>query len=944
MKPHIQTDSNQSKELLEKSQLRKYIHIKGARSNNLKNLELYIPKNKLVVVTGLSGSGKSSLIIDTLYAEGQRRYVESLSSYARQFLDRMKKPEVDFIKGISPAIAIEQKVNNGNARSTVGSMTEIYDLLRLLYARIGKTFSPVTGIEVKKYEVNDIVNYIFNIPEGTKVQVLIPLQKKYDRTIGQELDLLLQKGYTRVVYKNQVIGIQDLLEDSNTDKTISVKKSPYNFKIIIDRFIINNDEENKKRVADSILLALAESEGECYIDTFDDNITHFSNRFEADGIEFISPIPHLFNFNNPHGACPKCEGYGKIVGIDAQLVIPNEDLSVYEEVVACWRGERGKEWKDHFIRSAAKFDFPIHRPYKDLNESEKDLLWNGNGMVNGIYEYFTMLEQESYKIQNRVMISRYRGKTTCNLCRGTRLRKEALYVKIAEKHIADLISIPVNELLIFFNQITLSEHDATIASRILSEIKNRLVTMDEIGLGYLTLNRASNTLSGGETQRINLTRTLGSNLSNSLYILDEPSVGLHPRDSEKLVDVLKRLRDLGNTVIVIEHEDTIIRNADYIIDIGPMAGIHGGELVFAGKYNEFINGNDHGITADYITSRKKIQIPVHKRKFNSKIQVQNARQHNLKNIDITIPLQAISVVSGVSGSGKTSLVQHTLFPLLKAYIEGNRESSNTIYGKITGDLNQIKQVEMINQNPLGKTSRSNPVTYVKAYDEIRKLFAHLQTSKIKGFEPKHFSFNVDGGRCDTCKGEGSITVEMQFLADVNIPCEVCNGKKFKNEVLEVTYQDKNIYDVLELSIEEALDFFKNKQSIINRIQPLYDVGLGYIKLGQSSSTLSGGEAQRVKLASYLGKEFNSKNIFFIFDEPTTGLHFYDIDKLMDAFNALVENGHTVLIVEHNTSVIKASDWVIDLGPEGGKEGGNLLYEGKPEGLKTISNSYTARYI
>lgn len=944
LKDQIQTDIHQKSEIIEKSQFKKYIHIKGARSNNLKNIELYIPKNKLVVVTGLSGSGKSSLIIDTLYAEGQRRYVESLSSYARQFLDRMKKPEVDFIKGISPAIAIEQKVNNSNARSTVGSMTEIYDLLRLLYARIGKTYSPITGKEVKRYQVNDIVNYIFNLTEGTKVQILIPLQYKHDRTLGQELNLLLQKGYSRVVQNNQISNIQDLIEDNSIDKNISVIKSPYHFKIIIDRFVVNADEENKKRAADSVSLAIAESEGECYIDTFDNNIAYFNNRFEADGIEFVTPIPHLFNFNNPHGACPKCEGYGKVLGIDPNLVIPNEDLSIYEEAVACWRGDRGKEWKNHFISNAGKFEFPIHRPYKDLNEKEKELLWQGNGIVNGINNYFKMLELESYKIQNRVMISRYRGKATCDMCKGTRLRKEALYIKVGDKNISELIIMPIDELLAFFNQIELSIHDTTIAERILLEIKNRLVTMNEIGLGYLTLDRTSNTLSGGETQRINLTRTLGSNLSSSLYILDEPSVGLHPRDTEKLVTVLKRLRDLGNTVIVIEHEDTVIRNADYIIDIGPMAGNYGGELVFAGKYEELINGNENGITADYITGRKEILIPELKRKTNSKIYIQNARQHNLKNIDVAIPLQSITVVSGLSGSGKTSLVQHTLYPLLKAYIEGNQNNGYSVYGKLSGDLKQIKAVEMINQNPLGRTSRSNPVTYVKAYDEIRKLFANQQLSKIRGFDPKHFSFNVDGGRCDTCKGEGYITVEMQFLADVNIPCEACNSKKFKNEILDVTYQDKNIYDVLELSIEEALEFFKNQKSIITRIQPLYDVGLGYIKLGQSSSTLSGGEAQRVKLASYLAKEYNSKNIFFIFDEPTTGLHFYDIDKLMGAFNTLVENGHTVLIVEHNTSVIKAADWIIDLGPEGGKAGGYVLYEGHPEGLKKIEDSYTAKFI
>lgn len=928
----------------DKKQLRKYIHIKGARSNNLRNIELFIPKNKLVVVTGLSGSGKSSLIIDTLYAEGQRRYVESLSSYARQFLDRMKKPEVDFIKGISPAIAIEQKVSNSNARSTVGSMTEIYDLLRLLYARIGKTFSPITGQLVKKHQVSDVVDYIFGLPVGNKVQLLIPLQHKHDRTIGQELNLLMQKGYTRIIHNGEMLNIQDLAEDENIDKEISVQQSPYDFKIIIDRFVVNEDEENKKRVADSVLLAFAESEGACYVDTFDGRVMYFNNRFEADGIEFMTPVPHLFNFNNPHGACPKCEGYGKIIGIDPHLVIPNENLSIYEEVIACWRGEKGKLWNAEVIKYSEKSHLPIHKPYKDLTEEQKAILWNGNAWFDGIHTYFGMLEQESYKIQNRVMISRYRGKTTCDLCKGSRLRKEALYIKVGGYDIGALTQLPVNELLDFFTNLVLDEHDATIAERILTEIKNRLQTMVDIGLEYLTMDRIASTLSGGETQRINLTRTLGSNLTNSLYILDEPSVGLHPRDTEKLVGVLKNLRNQGNTVIVIEHEDTVIRHADYIIDIGPMAGIHGGDLVFAGKYQDFIQGKDHGITADYITGRKQITIPQHKRKLVDRIYIKGARQHNLKDIDVTIPLHAITVVSGVSGSGKTSLVQHTLFPLLKSIIDGSQDSSITNLGEIAGDYRQIKEVEMINQHPLGKTSRSNPVTYVKAYDEIRKLFASQTSAKIKGLEPKHFSFNVDGGRCDTCKGEGNITIEMQFLADVNIPCEVCNGKKFKNEVLEITYQDKNIYDVLEMSIEEALEFFKKQKPIINKIQPLYDVGLGYIKLGQASSTLSGGEAQRVKLASYLVKEYQSKKIFFIFDEPTTGLHFHDINKLMEAFNALVENGHSILIVEHNTSVIQAADWVIDLGPEGGKGGGQLLYEGKPEGLKQVKNSHTARYI
>ncbi len=945
MKSNSKVKSESLSESDNKSLYRKYIHIKGARSNNLKNIELLIPKNNLVVVTGLSGSGKSSLIIDTLYAEGQRRYVESLSSYARQFLDRMKKPEVDYIKGISPAIAVEQKVSNSNARSTVGSMTEIYDLLRLLYARVGKTYSPVTGNEIKKHQVIDVVNYIFSLPVQTKIQLLIPLQTKFERPIQQDLELLVQKGFNRVIYDKNVYDIQNILEGSDIVTNISNTISGHQYKVIIDRFVVNTDEENKKRVADSVLLAFSESGGECYIDTFDGNLQYFNNRFEEGDISFLEPDPHLFNFNNSYGACPKCEGYGKILGIDPDLVIPNPNLSIYEEAVACWRGEKGKLWNNQIIRNASKFDFPIHKPYKELSDSQKVLLWNGNAYFEGIHAFFNMLEQESYKIQSRVMLSRYRGKTNCNMCMGSRLRKEALYVKISGKNIAELSQMSISELAEFINTVQLSVHDTTIAEIIFTELKNRLSTMEEIGLGYLSLDRLGNTLSGGETQRINLTRTLGSHLTNSLYILDEPSVGLHPRDTSNLVKVLKKLRNQGNTVIVIEHEDTVIRNADYIVDIGPMAGIHGGELVYSGSYKDFIQGKNNGITADYITGRKQITLPEYKRKLNHNIYLKGASEHNLKNIDIHIPLHAITVVSGVSGSGKTSLVQHTLYPVLKSIIEDN-QSGNTLhnYGQLSGDLKQIQQVEMINQHPLGKTSRSNPVTYVKAYDDIRKLFAGQPASKINGFEPKHFSFNVDGGRCDNCKGEGTINIEMQFLADVNIPCEVCNGKKFKNEILEVKYLDKNIYDILELSIEEALNFFSKQKSIINKIQPLYDVGLGYIKLGQSSNSLSGGEAQRVKLASFMVKEYTKNNVFFIFDEPTTGLHFYDIDKLMGAFNALVENGHTVLIVEHNMSVINAADWVIDLGPEGGKEGGYLVYEGVPEGLKNIKDSYTARFL
>ena len=940
----LQSQINISGEEQNKAELRKFIHIKGARSNNLKDIELFIPKNKLVVVTGVSGSGKSSLIIDTLYAEGQRRYVESLSSYARQFLDRMKKPEVDYIKGICPAIAIEQKVSSSNARSTVGSLTEVYDYLRLLYARIGKTISPVSGEIVKKHEVSDVVNFIFALDMDSKVQLLTPLQKRHDRTIGQELDLLLQKGYSRVVYNNNIISIEELLEQNNVNKNESVISTTLDIKVLIDRFVVNDDEDNKKRVADSVLIAFSESEGECIISVIDGKEKYFNNRFELDGIIFLEPTHQLFNYNNPYGACPKCEGYGKMLGIDPDKVIPDDSLSVYQEAVACWRGEKGKLWLNQLIQNADQFNFPIHKPYKDLTNEQKEILWSGNRYFDGIDAFFQELEDGAYKIQNRVMLSRYRGKTVCNVCKGGRLRKEATYVKVNGQDITKLINIPIEELLIFIEALELSAHDQKIAERILTEVKNRLRTMIEIGLGYLSLDRLGSTLSGGETQRINLTRTLGSNLTNSLYILDEPSVGLHPKDTEKLVSVLKRLRNLRNTVVVIEHEEALIRNADYIVDIGPEAGVHGGALVYAGAYEQFSKGIKGSLTSEYIVGTRSIKYPAQKRKIQQKIILTGASQHNLKNIDVTIPLQAMTAVTGVSGSGKTSLVKHILYPALKLLINDPVAMAPGRHKNISGDVRNIKMVEMVSQSPIGKSSRSNPVTYVKAYDDIRKLFSDQQLSKIKGFEPKHFSFNVEGGRCETCKGEGYLTVEMQFLADVTLLCEECGGKRFKKEVLEVTFKDKSIYDVLDMTIEESLTFFKDKKNILARLQPLSDVGLGYIKLGQSSSTLSGGEAQRVKLASFLTKEFLSKNIFFIFDEPTTGLHFHDINKLMDAFNALVENGHTVLIVEHNMEVIRAADWVIDLGPGGGKDGGNLVFEGRPEELKKISSSYTGQYI
>ncbi|MBK8052227.1 MAG: excinuclease ABC subunit UvrA [Saprospiraceae bacterium] len=936
----IATDNIDDKQIL-----RNFIHIKGARSNNLKNIELNIPKNKLVVVTGVSGSGKSSLIIDTLYAEGQRRYVESLSSYARQFLDRMKKPEVDYIKGICPAIAVEQKVSTSNARSTVGSMTEVYDYLRLLYARIGKTISPVSGDIVKKHDVTEVVNYICSLPPDTKVQLLIPLQYRHERTLGQELNLLLQKGYSRLLKKGEIISIEDVLSDTSIDLSKSVlNQDKSGLRVLIDRFVVDDKEDNKKRIADSVQIAFSESEGECFIFTPDAEEKYFNNRFELDGIIFLEPTHQLFNFNNPYGACPKCEGYGKMLGIDPDKVIPDEDLSIYQEAIACWRGEKGKMWWNQLIMNADKFVFPVHKAYKELTDTQKDLLWKGNDYFDGIDAFFQELEDGAYKIQNRVMLSRYRGKTVCNVCKGGRLRKEATYVKINDTDITKLIHIPIDDLLSFIDSIKLSDYDQKIAERILSEIKSRLNTMVQIGLGYLTLDRLAATLSGGETQRINLTRTLGSNLTNSLYILDEPSVGLHPKDTEKLVAVLKKLRDLGNTVVVIEHEEAVIRNADYIVDIGPEAGVHGGNLVYPGNYSDFIKGIKDNLTSDYLTGIRKIYVPEAKRKILQKLIIKGARQHNLKNIDVTIPLQTMTVVTGVSGSGKTSLVKHILYPGLKLLINDPVAYAPGKHDQISGDVRNIKMVEMVSQSPIGKSSRSNPVTYVKAYDDIRKLYADQQLSKIKGFEPKHFSFNVEGGRCETCKGDGYLTVEMQFLADVTLTCDECGGKRFKREVLEVTYQEKNIFELLDMTIEESLDFFKSKKNILARLQPLFDVGLGYIKLGQSSNTLSGGEAQRVKLASFLTKEYLSKNIFFIFDEPTTGLHFHDINKLMDAFNSLVENGHTVLIVEHNMEVIRAADWVIDLGPEGGKGGGNLIFEGRPEELKNIEGSYTGQFL
>ncbi|NRB62424.1 MAG: excinuclease ABC subunit UvrA [Saprospiraceae bacterium] len=933
---------------LEKKTLRHHIHMKGARGNNLKDIELLIPKNKLVVFTGVSGSGKSSLTMDTLFAEGQRRYVESLSSYARQFLMRMKKPEVDFIKGICPAIAIEQKVSTRNARSTVGTLTEIYDYLRLLYARIGKTYSPISGERVRKHEVSDVVDFINSQPAESKVQLFIPLSDKYqDRTLKQELDLLLQKGFTRFLNPaGRLIDIQDYLESEAPllqDKIQDIQHQ--GLAVLIDRFVIKkDDEENQRRIADSIQTAFYESEGSCIVEVIGGEKKAFNNRFELDGITFLEPTPQLFNYNNPYGACPSCEGFGLIMGIDEDKVVPNKSLSVFEGAIACWKGEKYGQWLNQLVDQAHQFDFPVHTPYQDLPRDQRRLLWSGNAYFDGINAFFDELQEKLYKIQNRVMLARYRGRTRCTTCDGGRLREEATYVKIAGKDITELIELPIDELALFFEKLDVSDYDATIAKRLLLEIGNRLNFMMELGLNYLTLNRVSNSLSGGETQRINLTRTLGSNLTSSMYILDEPSVGLHPRDTNRLVRVLHSLRDLGNTVIVVEHEEDVIAAADYLIDIGPRAGIFGGEVVFAGPYQQIYSNAADSLTAKYMNGTMRIPLPEKRRPLHDFIEIKGAKENNLKNIDVKIPLSAMSVVCGVSGSGKTTLVKQILYPALKKIKGENYSRSSGLFQSLEGKLDRITEVEMINQNPIGKSSRSNPVTYVKAYDAIRALMANQQLSKIRGFKPKHFSFNVDGGRCDACKGEGEQVIEMQFLADVNLVCEVCEGKRFKQEVLDVTYQDASIFDILNLSIDEAMDFFAEVPEVVQKLKPLQDVGLGYVKLGQSSSTLSGGEAQRVKLASFLSKEKSQDHILFIFDEPTTGLHFHDIRRLLDALNALVDKGHTVLIVEHNMEIIKSADYVIDLGPEGGKNGGELMFQGRPEELTQVKASYTGQYL
>ena len=921
------------------------IQIKGARVHNLKNISVDFPRNKFIVVTGVSGSGKSSLTIDTLFAEGQRRYAESLSAYARQFMARMDKPDVDYIKGLCPAIAVEQKVTTRTPRSTVGSMTELYDYLRLLFARVGITYSPVSGKQVRKQDVQDVINTMQARPAGDRILILVPFKQHTHRNTVEELNILLQKGFSRLYINKETVRIEDLLQpmDGHGAKKPEPKLPKNNSFLLIDRIVVKEfDEDDQHRLADSIGTAFYEGEGQMLIECNGEEQISFTNRFEMDGMRFEEPIPNLFSFNNPFGACPTCEGFGQVLGIDTDLVIPDKRLSLFEGAVAPWKGEKLSAWRDHFIRASKKYEFPIHKPIIDLNKAQHQLLWEGNKEVNGINDFFKEVEKNLYKVQYRVLLSRYRGRTSCPDCKGYRLRPEALYVKIGEKHIGELCEMPVEYLSEWFSQLTLNPFRQQVAKRILVEIHNRLKTLLDVGLGYLTLNRLANSLSGGESQRIQLTRSLGSNLTNSLYILDEPSIGLHARDTERLIRVLKELRDLGNTVVVVEHDEMMMREADHIIDMGPLASHLGGEVVAAGNYQTIIR-SDKSLTGKYLRGDLQIELPARIRKARQFIVVNGARQHNLKNITVSFPLNILCVVSGVSGSGKTTLVKQILYPALQK-LKGEFADKVGMHLSITGDVDAISQLELVDQNPIGKSSRSNPVTYVKAYDEIRELFSKQPISKLRGFQPKHFSFNVDGGRCDTCKGEGEQVVEMQFLADVHLTCEVCGGKRFKDEVLDVVYRNKNIHDVLEMSVDDALDFFKDEKDILQKLNPLSSVGLGYIKLGQSSDTLSGGEAQRVKLASFLGKGKSLGHILFIFDEPTTGLHFHDIKKLLTSFSALIEQGHSVLVVEHNTDVIKSADWVIDLGPGAGDAGGGLVYEGVPAGLKKVKDSFTGKYI
>ena len=910
------------------------ILIKGAKLHNLKNISVAIPKGKLVVVTGLSGSGKSTLAFDTLYAEGQRRYVESLSSYARQFLGRLDKPKVDFIENISPAIAIEQKVNTSNPRSTVGTSTEVYDYLKLLFARVGHTFSPISGREVKKDTVSDVVDFILSFPDEHKLLLLSPITLSAGRTYEQTLRLLEEQGYARIKYQGKVERLSDL----------DFKKVKGDFSLVVERIVVDHEEETTQRLADSVSTAFFEGKGVCFVeDLTTGEAHHFSNQFEADGITFLEPNVHLFSFNNPYGACPVCEGYGDTIGLDETLIVPNTSLSVYDNAIYPWRGETMSWFRDQLVNNAYKFDFPIHRPWYELTEAQKQLVWDGNQYFTGLTAFFKELEEKNYKIQNRVMLARYRGKTTCYACGGKRLRPEANYVRVGGKSISDLVSMPISDLVVFFDNLSLNTYEQKVAERLLREIHNRLHYLLDVGLGYLTLNRKSNSLSGGESQRINLATSLGSSLVGSMYILDEPSIGLHPKDTERLIHVLESLRDLGNTVIVVEHDEDIMKAADYIIDIGPEAGTLGGEVVATGTYEEILKAPT--LTGEYLSGRRTIEMPKKARTSKHFIEIKGARANNLKNIDVTFPLDMLTVVTGVSGSGKSTLVKNILYPALLRKLDQPTDKIGE-YSSMDGKFSYIKRVEFVDQNPIGKSTRSNPVTYIKAYDDIRQLFASQKLAKMRGYTAKHFSFNTEGGRCETCKGEGEVTIEMQFMADVHLTCEACDGKRFKPEILEVTFQGKNIHDLLETTIDDAVAFFTQhkQEKIAQKLLPLQEVGLGYVTLGQPSSTLSGGEAQRIKLASFLVKSYQETPTLFIFDEPTTGLHFHDIGKLLRSFNALIERGHSIIVIEHNVEVIRRADYIIDLGREGGAQGGNLIATGTPEEIRKNKNSYTGQYI
>ncbi|OAD46162.1 excinuclease ABC subunit UvrA [Polaribacter atrinae] len=911
------------------------IIIKGARLHNLKNIDVVIPRNKLVVITGLSGSGKSSLAFDTLYAEGQRRYVESLSSYARQFLGKLHKPKVDYIKGIAPAIAIEQKVNSTNPRSTVGTSTEIYDYIKLLYARIGRTFSPISGKEVKKDTVSDVVNFVKEFDDKTKLLLLAPIAIDENRDLKTVLQVLEQQGYARLKWNDKVYRISDFPQAEFKNELLY---------LVVDRIVTKDDEDFYNRLADAIQTAFFEGKGICFIENLEDNkVAEFSNKFDLDGMSFLEPNTLLFSFNNPYGACPTCEGYGNVIGIDADLVIPNTGLSIMEDCIFPFKTPSYIHYKEDLIDVAYQFDIPIHKPWFQLTEAQKELVWNGNKSFNGIHHFFTVLEEKSYKIQNRVMLSRYRGKTKCTSCNGKRLRHETNFVKINEKTISDLVTLPLDELAVFFKNIKLDKYEEKIGKRLLTEINNRLLFLTDVGLSYLTINRTSNTLSGGESQRINLATSLGSSLVGSMYILDEPSIGLHPKDTERLIGVLKDLRDLGNTVVVVEHDEDIMREADYIIDIGPEAGTFGGHVVAEGNFDAILKSDS--LTAKYLNEELKIEVPTKRRTSRNKIQIIGARENNLKNVDVTFPLNCLSVITGVSGSGKSTLVKSILYPTMQKKLIGHGEKVGQ-HTEVTGDFDTLKHVEFIDQNPIGRSSRSNPVTYIKAYDDIRSLFANQKLSGIRNYKPKHFSFNVEGGRCEVCKGEGEVTIEMQFMADVHLECDACNGKRFKKEVLEVKFDGKSIDDILNLTIDDAVAFFSENlvPKIASKLKPLQDVGLGYVQLGQSSSTLSGGEAQRIKLASFLVKGNTKDKALFIFDEPTTGLHFHDIKKLLASFNALIDKGHSIIVIEHNIELIKCADYIIDLGLEGGKNGGNLIFQGTPEELAKNKESYTAKYL